>query len=240
MLDAAADLVPMMKPQMAFFERHGSAGFAEASAAIAQIRAQGALSLVDAKRGDIASTMEGYAAAIFEPAGELQADAVTLSPYLGFETLEPVICRAQATGGGVFVVIRSSNQGGRPIQTARIPDGRTVADALADDITAHNISTGGSVGPVGAVIGTTLSEQDAIILDRLPHALILAPGLGAQGTEMSDVARKFNAARGRTIPTISRSILRHGPRRDCLRDAIERYRDAAWSLWDDGQTGASG
>ncbi|WP_299476389.1 orotidine-5'-phosphate decarboxylase [uncultured Paracoccus sp.] len=238
-LDAAVELVPMMKPQMAFFERHGSAGYAEAAAAVAQIRAQGALCLVDAKRGDIASTMEGYAAAIFESTDGLGADAVTLNPYLGFETLEPVISRAQVTGGGVFVVVRSTNPGARLLQTARLSDGRSVAEALADEITAHNASIGGDIGPVGSVIGSTLTEEDTTIVKRLPRSLILAPGLGAQGAEMSDVVRKFGAVRGRIVPTISRGILRHGPDRTHLRDAIKRYRDAAWSIWDTAQAGAS-
>lgn len=237
-LDAAVELVPMMKPQMAFFERHGSAGYAEAAAAVAQIRAQGALCLVDAKRGDIASTMEGYAAAIFESTGGLGADAVTLNPYLGFEALEPVIRSARATGGGVFVVVRSSNPGGRLHQTALLPDGRSVAEALADEITAHNASIGGDVGPVGSVIGSTLTEEDTTIVKRLPRSLILAPGLGAQGAEMSDVVRKFGAARGRIVPAISRAILRHGPDKTQLRDAIKRYRDAVWSIWDTDPAGA--
>lgn len=238
-LDAAADLVPMMKPQMAFFERHGSAGYAEASAVVAQIRARDALCLIDAKRGDIASTMEGYAAAIFGGTGGLGGDAVTLNPYLGFETLEPVIRSARATGGGVFVVVRSSNPGGRLLQTARLSDGRTVAEALADEITAHNASIGGDIGPVGSVIGSTLTGEDTTIVERLPRSLILAPGLGAQGAEISDVVRNFGAARGRIVPAISRGILRHGPDRIHLRDAIKRYRDAVWSIWDTDPAGAS-
>lgn len=234
-LEAAGDLVAMIKPQIAYFERHGAAGLAEAAAAAMQIRERHSLCTIDAKRGDISSTMEGYADAIFGVSGGLRADAVTLSPYLGYETLQPVIRHAQSVGGGVFVVVRSTNPGGQRPQNARLDDGRTVAEGLAEEITAQNAAIGGLVGPVGAVLGATLPADDADIVQRLPRSLILVPGLGAQGASMSDAASKFAAARGRIVPTLSRGILRHGPNVARLRDSILRQKEAAWSVWSEAE-----
>ena len=133
----------------------------------------------------------------------------------------------------MFVVVRSTNPGGHMPQNARLVDGRTVAEGLADEITTQNASFGGSPGPVGAVLGATLPEGDAGVVQRLPRSLILVPGLGAQGAEMSDAVRKFATARGRVVPTLSRGILQHGPNITRLRDAVLRHKDAAWSVWND-------
>ena len=230
-LEAAGELVAMIKPQIAYFERHGAAGLAEASTVATQIRERHSLCTIDAKRGDIESTMEGYAEAIFGASGGLRADAVTLNPYLGYETLQPVIRHAQDTGGGVFVVVRSTTTGGQVAQNARLDDGRTVAEGMADEITTQNAAIGGLPGPVGAVLGATLPACDADIVQRLPRSLILVPGLGAQGARMSDTAKKFASASGRVVPTLSRGILRHGPNVARLRDSILRQKEAAWSVW---------
>jgi orotidine-5'-phosphate decarboxylase len=227
-LEAADDLVAVIKPQMGFFERFGVLGLAEISALSEQIRNQGSLCLIDAKRGDFSRTMEGYAEAMFGENGGLHADAVTVSPYLGFGTLEPMIRTAHSKGAGVFVVVRSSNPEGQSLQNARLPDGRSISGALADEITKINTAQDEKVGCIGAVVGATISEADMAVIQRLPKSLILAPGVGEQGATMSDVVCKFARARGRTIPSVSRSILIHGPEPVQIRDAIKRYRDAAW------------
>ncbi|MBA1158998.1 orotidine-5'-phosphate decarboxylase [Microvirga mediterraneensis] len=235
-LEAADDLVAVIKPQTGFFERFGPEGLNELAVATAQIRSQGSLCLIDAKRGDVAGTMKGYASAMLGAGSGFGGDAVTVSAYLGFGALLPVFDRAIALGAGVFVVVHSSNPEGRLLQDARHPDGRTVAEALADDITTFNANQGAGIGVLGAVVGATIDPAATAIIDRLPQSLILAPGVGAQGAEMAEVGPKFRSAQGRVLPSVSRAILRHGPSPVALRDAIERYREAAWSAWDAGSS----
>lgn len=227
-LEAAGDSLAVVKPQSGFFERLGPAGLAELAAAARAIRDRGALCLIDAKRGDVASTMEGYAHAVFGEGG-FDADAVTVNAYLGFAALRPIFDRAAAQGGAVFVVVHSSNPEARALQSARRADGRTVAEALADGVAAFNAALGGGVGPVGAVVGATINEADADLIGRLPNALILAPGVGVQGASLAGVAARFAPAAGRVLPSVSRAILRAGPSVGGLREAMARHREAAWA-----------
>ncbi|MHB8528415.1 MAG: orotidine-5'-phosphate decarboxylase [Caulobacteraceae bacterium] len=230
-LEAAADKVAVFKPQSAFFEAFGAPGMAELARATAAIRARGALSLIDAKRGDVGSTTEGYADAMVGAASGFGADAMTAAAYLGFAPLSPLLDRARETGGAVFVVVRSSNPEGAALQDARLPDGRTVAEALADEITAYNAAVGGTLGPACAVIGATLEAAVARpTLARLERSLILAPGVGVQGASFADLARTFGRAAARTLPAVSRAILQEGPRVGRLREAIDRCREQAWTL----------
>jgi len=233
-LEAANGQVAVIKPQSGFFERLGPAGMAEMARAVTGLRDQGALSLIDAKRGDVASTMEGYARGFLGPRSGFGADAMTVTAYLGFNALKPVFDRAAQVGASVFVVVQSSNPEGRALQEARRPDGRTVSQALADDITAFNATLGAGIGPIGAVVGATIGPEQAAILARLPQSLILAPGVGAQGARLADVGRMFAATRGRTLPSASRAILRHGPTVAGLREAIDRHRDEAWRRLEQG------
>ena len=225
-LEAAGELVAVIKPQTAFFERFGAAGMEELATAVAQIQDRGALCLIDAKRGDLAGTMAGYAEAMLGAGSGFGGDAVTVSAYLGFDALRPVFDRAVATGTGVFVVVQPSNPEGRALQQARHPDGRTVSETLADQISALNAARGPGVGALGAVVGAT--TDPAAILDRLPQSLILAPGIGPQGAEMAELGTKFQSARGRVLPVVSRAVLGQGPSPAALRDAILRHREAAW------------
>lgn len=221
-LEAVGDSLAVVKPQAAFFERFGPAGMTQLAEVAAQLRRQNVLSLIDAKRGDVSGTMRGYAAAMLGPGGGFGGDAMTVTAYLGFEALRPVFDRAAATGSSVFVVVHSSNPEGRALQSARMADGRTVSEALADAVQAE--------GPVaGAVVGATISQDDASILERLAGALILAPGVGAQGADLETVGSRFAQARGRVIPSVSRGILLAGPGVAGLREAIARYRDQAWA-----------
>jgi Orotidine 5'-phosphate decarboxylase / HUMPS family len=127
-----------------------------------------------------------------------------------------------------LVIVRSSNSEGCSVQNARLADGRTVADALAGEITAFNTALGHEIGPVGAVVGATVNGIAANVLSRLSRSLILAPGVGAQGASLDDVRNNFGSVMGRTLPSVSRSILRHGPSPAALRGAIDRYRVEAW------------
>ena len=186
-VEAVADRVAMLKPQPAFFERHGAAGIAVLERVVADIRAAGGLTLMDAKRGDIGSTVQAYADAYVDPSSALGSDAVTASPYLGFESLRPLLDTARRHGNGVFVLALTSNPEGAQVQRARTAQGQTVAGAVLDQVRAENA---GAVpwGSVGAVVGATIEApgEDLDIIGPL-----LAPGYGAQGGTPADLRRIF-------------------------------------------------
>ncbi|AXK32403.1 orotidine-5'-phosphate decarboxylase [Streptomyces armeniacus] len=214
-VDALADRVAVLKPQSAFFERFGSAGVAVLEAAVARAREAGALVLMDAKRGDIGSTMAAYADAYLRADAPLHADAVTLSPFLGFGSLRPALDAARESGSGVFVLALTSNPEGADVQRARGADGRTVAQAVLDRLAAENEGAE-PLGSFGAVVGATLAEADA---DLGINGPLLAPGIGAQGATAGDLRRVFGSAAGNVLPSVSRGVLRHGPDPEALRKA---------------------
>jgi len=223
MVEAMGERVAVVKPQAAFFEQFGPDGMRELARVVRNIKAQGALALIDVKRGDIGHTLDAYADAMIGPDSPFGGDAMTATAYLGFGSLKPLLDKAVARAAGVFVVVRSSNPEGRALQDARLADGRSVATSLADDITAYNNSIGAGVGPVGAVMGATLEGTATETLAHLPNALLLAPGIGAQGATFDDLARNFGAASKRALPSASRSILGKGPSIAALTEAIERH-----------------
>lgn len=215
-VDAFAGAVAVVKPQVAFFERHGSAGLAELERLIAEATDAGLLVIADAKRGDIDSTAAAYADAWLDPASPLAADAVTAHPYLGLGALHPLVRLAAAHGRGVLVVARSSNPEGRGLQQALTSAGVGVEDMLLAEIAALNASAEVPEGTVGAVVGATL-EPSTFALPQL-KGIILAPGLGAQGAGPADVAARFaECALGTVLPSSSRGVLRSGPRPEELR-----------------------
>ena len=161
------------------------------------------------------------------PDSPFGGDAMTASAYLGFGALHPLLKKATERDAAVFVVVRSSNPEGRALQDAKLPDGRSVATALADDITAFNASVADGVGPIGAVMGATIEGAATQTLASLPNALILAPGIGAQGATFEDLARNFGNAVQRVLPSVSRAILARGPNVTDLRKAIELHCDQA-------------
>ncbi|WP_237153142.1 orotidine-5'-phosphate decarboxylase [Oryzibacter oryziterrae] len=232
MVDALGDRAGVFKPQIAFFERFGWQGMKAVAEVIAHIRSAGALALADVKRMDIGHTLEAYAGAWIGADAGIPADAITLGAYMGSGSLTPVIKRAVEHGAGLFVVVRSSNPDGIALQNARHEDERTVADALADDLTAFNAPHLGKygIGPCGAVIGATLDDAEHV-LERLPTSLILAPGIGAQGATMADLKARFGkAAARRTLPAVSRQIAHAGNSANALADITARLIDEAHGL----------
>ncbi|MCZ7413272.1 orotidine-5'-phosphate decarboxylase [Streptomyces sp. WMMC897] len=221
-VDALADRVAVFKPQSAFFERFGSRGVAVLEQAVADARSAGALVLMDAKRGDIGSTMAAYAAAYLDRRSPLFSDAVTLSPYLGFGSLRPALDTARANGAGVFVLALTSNPEGPEVQRAAAADGRTVAQVVLDHLATENAGAE-PLGSFGAVVGATLGEADAELAMGGP---LLAPGLGAQGAGPEDLPRVFGDALRNVLPTVSRAVLRHGPEAAALRAAADAETDA--------------
>jgi orotidine-5'-phosphate decarboxylase len=220
-VEALADEVAVLKPQAAFFERHGSRGVAVLERFIAAARARGALVLLDAKRGDIGSTMQGYADAYLDPASPLAVDAVTLNPFLGFESLRPALQAAREHDAGVFVLALTSNPEGRQVQQARTGTGSVAADILA--AVASENSGDAVLGSVGAVVAANLPE---IREDVAVNGPLLAPGLGAQGGSAADLRRNFHAVADLVLPSTSRDVLGAGPGTRELRDSARRTIDA--------------
>ncbi len=211
----------VVKPQVAFFESYGSAGYAVLERTIAALRDAGVLVLADAKRGDIGSTMAAYATA-WAGHSPLAADAVTASPYLGFGSLQPLLDTAAAHRRGVFVLAATSNPEGAGVQRARA-GGRTVAQTIVDAAAAANRAAGAVPGSIGVVVGATLREVPDLSALGGP---VLVPGIGAQGGRPEDLAGLGGAARGALLPAVSREVLRAGPDVERLRAAAERLRDA--------------
>ncbi|HTF07650.1 MAG TPA: orotidine-5'-phosphate decarboxylase, partial [Asanoa sp.] len=156
-VEALGDRVAVVKPQSAFFERHGSQGVAVLESVIRQLRDAGALVLLDVKRGDIGSTVAAYAAAYLDPASPLRADAITASPYLGVGSLRPMFDAALAHDGGVFVLALTSNPEGAAVQRAVGPGGRTVAQTVIDEISQVNAGAE-PLGSLGLVVGATIGR----------------------------------------------------------------------------------
>lgn len=222
-LEAAAGRVALVKPQSAFYERFGSAGVAVLEEVLAAARAAGLLSVLDIKRGDIGSTMAGYAQAYMDPSSPLSADAVTLSPYLGFGSLGPALDAAREFGTGVFVLALTSNPDGPQVQHAITPAGRPVAAEIISGVEAFNAEVGSP--RAGVVIGATIGDaMPALGIDPSGLACpVLAPGFGAQGGTADDLAAVFGNSftGGRVLVNASRSVLAAGPDRAGLSGAMD-------------------
>jgi orotidine-5'-phosphate decarboxylase len=220
LIGAAAGLTALVKPQMAFFERFGPDGLRELQRLGDMARERRLLVLLDGKRGDIGSTCQGYADVFFGPKSPYRADAVTAHAYLGFKALSPLTEAAAANGGAVFVVVLSSNPEGAGLQNARAAEGGgTVAEALAAEIAEFNAQARAAIA--GAVMGATLPAAALQpVVSALDGALILTPGIGAQGATFADLEASMAAARRNVIPTASRSALTAGFTANALRTSI--------------------
>jgi orotidine-5'-phosphate decarboxylase len=219
-LAAFAAHVAVVKPQSAFFERHGSRGIAVLERLLVAFGNTPTLVLLDVKRGDIGSTMQGYADAYLAQGAPLAAAAVTLSPYLGFGSLAPAVDTASAAGRGVFVLARTSNAEGAAVQAA-VAEGRSVAQGIVDAAATRNQGVQ-PLGAVGLVVGATADH--GLDLSAL-NGPVLAPGLGAQGAGPADIATRFRDVDGPVLPSASRSVLAAGPDAALLRAAACALRD---------------
>ena len=216
-VDALAGSVAVLKPQLAFYERHGSKGLAVLEDGVARARAAGALVLLDAKRGDIGSTMAAYADYL-RPEHPLAVDAMTVSPYLGPGSLQPAVDTARQHGGGLFVLARTSNPDAGSLQLVGTP---SVAQRVVDTVRGWNAETPG--GSFGLVVGATLRELDVDLAGF--GGPVLAPGLGAQGGSAGDVRRLFGTGTV-VLPSVSRDVLSAGPDVAGLRAAAHRWAES--------------
>ncbi|WP_299445519.1 orotidine-5'-phosphate decarboxylase [uncultured Phycicoccus sp.] len=227
-VEAFGGTVACVKPQSAFFERFGSRGVAVLERTLEGLREAGTLSLLDAKRGDIGTTMAGYAQAYLSDDSPVRADAVTVSPYLGYESLRPALDLAAATGRGVFVLTLTSNPEGASVQHA-VRDDATVAASIVDGAGADNAAARarGALGSVGLVVGATVGSAVADLgLDLAGSAApILAPGLGAQGGTPDGLRRTFGDAMPQVLGNSSRAVLGAGPGVAALRAEARRAAD---------------
>jgi orotidine-5'-phosphate decarboxylase len=224
-LEAVGSLAAAVKPQVALFERHGSAGLAVLEEILAIARDESVLTIADAKRGDIGSTMAAYADAWLRDGSPLAADSVTLSPYLGFESLRPALDLAAETGRGVFVLALTSNPEGPSVQHVGGAD--SVARRIALAAAGENRRYPGDLGSVGLVVGATVGSAlaDLDVDLAATRGPVLAPGLGAQGATPAHLRATFGNAYPQVLATSSRDILAAGPKREALRDAAQRTLD---------------
>ncbi|WP_048725403.1 orotidine-5'-phosphate decarboxylase [Kytococcus sedentarius] len=221
-IDALGGRVAAFKPQSAFFERHGSRGVAVLEEVIAACREVGSLSIVDAKRGDIGSTMDGYAQAYLSDSSRLAGDAVTLSPYLGVGSLAPALELARRTGRGVFVLALTSNPEGASVQHARRASGASVAGDVVSQLAEFNARCDKlHLGPAGIVVGATVGDAIERLGLDLPalRGAFLAPGVGAQGAGAAQVRQVFAGVEDAVLASSSRAILSAGPSMSALRQA---------------------
>ncbi|MFJ4297132.1 orotidine-5'-phosphate decarboxylase [Curtobacterium sp. NPDC089689] len=217
LVDAAAGHAAVVKPQIAFFEAAGVPGYRALDATLRRARDAGLLVVADVKRGDIGSTGDDYAEAWVDRDGPFRADAMTVSPYLGYGSLRGTIDTARANGAGVFVLAATSNPEARVLQTAVLAEGprsgRTVAAGIVEDVADDNQSAAEQpLGDVGLVLGATLDLDDfGISGDDIGTAPVLAPGFGAQGARIEDLRSLYGARAGQVLVSESRGLLVDGP-----------------------------
>lgn len=208
-LDAVADLVPIVKPQSAYFERWGSPGIAALEAVIAEARSRGLLVLLDAKRGDIGSTSEAYASAYLgDSNSRLEVDAITLSPYLGPDSLQPFVDAARRASKGIFVCCRTSNPGASALQELLV-GGRPVYDIVGEWVSSLGADLVGDCGysSVGVVVGATTSDAARALRSRLAKTPFLVPGYGAQGGSLEAIRSWIDQAGTGAIVNASRTVM---------------------------------
>lgn len=211
-VDAVAPYAVAVKPQLAFFEALGADGWGALEASCAYAREAGLLVIADAKRGDIGPTARAYAAAFLEPGGAGSpplADAVTVSPYLGGDGIDPFLAACRRHGAGLFVLVRTSNRGAADLQDAELSDGRPLWQHVAGLVRewGEGLVGAGGLSSVGAVVGATYPRAIGDARRAMPQAIILLPGVGAQGATPADVARAFTSGPASGLVNASRSVI---------------------------------
>jgi len=243
-IDAVADQCVGVKPQVACFERLGAPGWAALRDTIQTAQDRGLIVIADAKRGDLDISAAAYAQAFFgetpTPFGAvpgLGADALTVNPLLGRDSLAPLVEAARGRDGGLFVLVRTSNPGAADVQDQRLGSGRTVSHELArivDELGMPGVGPAG-LSDVGAVVGATVPDRLEPLRAAMPHAVFLLPGIGAQGGKVEDLESAFAPGRAGGLIAASRAIVyahEHGagtPERAAVREA-SRLRELAWGL----------
>lgn len=234
-LDAVGQQVAAVKPQAALFEQFGSAGVAALARVVEHAKDLGVLCIMDAKRGDIGSTMAAYARAAFDRStSDTATDALTVSPFLGWGSLAPALDLAHQKGGGIFVLALTSNPEGGQVQLARTPDAENGHASVAAQIIAQaaavnsaNQSSWASMGSVGLVVGATIGERAQQAGANLTefNGPFLVPGVGAQGGKISDLQQIFGPKVNQVLVNVSRGVLECGPGASQMVDYVSRLRE---------------
>ena len=210
-VDAVAPHAVAIKPQLAFFEALGPEGMRSLEEVCAYARAAGLLVIADGKRGDIGSTARAYASAYLEPRGgaDAVADALTVNPYLGRDSLEPFLAACRREGAGIFCLVKTSNEGVADVQDLVLRDGQRLWQHVARLVGEWGEELVGERGlsSVGAVVGATHPRAVGEARRILPRAILLLPGVGAQGATPADVARAFTSGPASALVTVSRAVM---------------------------------
>ncbi len=243
-IDATAEHCVAVKPQVACFERLGAPGWIALAETVARAKERGLVVIADAKRGDIGVTAAAYSQAFlgetatpFGVVPGLGADAMTVNPLLGRDSLEPFVSTAREHGRGLFVLVRTSNPGAADVQERQLAGGDAVSDQLADLVNEIGLPgiAGSGLSDVGAVVGATAPERLGALRERMPHAVFLLPGIGAQGGRVEDLAAAFGPGPAGGLVSASRGIVAAyeqgggGPAAAAAREA-SRLRELAWRL----------
>ena len=229
-IDAVAPAVVGVKLQLACFERLGAPGWQALADAAAHARSLGLLVVADGKRGDIDVSAAAYAEALMASPGGLEADAVTVAPYMGRDSLQPFIDQAAASGAGVFVLVRTSNPGAADIEELELASGGPVWESVARMVGELG-DDGDGLSSVGAVVGATAPAQLARVRELLPRAVLLIPGVGAQGGKIEQLGAAFEPGRAGGLIAVSRALVDHdGNEQQAARAAAEDLRQQAWSV----------
>jgi orotidine-5'-phosphate decarboxylase len=242
-LEAAGDQCVAVKLQVACFERLGAPGWAALKEVVERARERGLLVIADAKRGDIDLTAAAYAQAYlaatptaYGPVEGLEADAMTVNPLLGVDSLEPFVREARPRGRGLFVLARTTNPGAADIQGQPLQGGGTISDRLAqmiDQLGAGGVGASG-LADVGAVVGATAPEQLSALREQMPSAVFLIPGVGPQGGRVEELTAAFAPGPGGGLVSASRAIVAAHERSGgdpaaAAREEAERLRELAWA-----------
>ena len=217
LIDSVADVIPAIKPQLAYYEQYGLPGLEAFHQTCVYAKNKGMIVIADGKRNDIGTTAAAYARAYL---GQTElgdgimknvnaVDALTVNPYLGMDGIEPFLEQCRQFGQGIFILVRTSNPSAGDFQDLRLADDRTVYEAVADQVTRWGTSLIGQCGysSAGAVVGATYPDQAAQLRRRMPHTLILVPGFGAQGATADDCAHHFDKNGQGAIVNASRSFM---------------------------------
>jgi orotidine-5'-phosphate decarboxylase len=211
LVDAVAPYVVGVKPQVAFFESLGSHGIRALEEVCEYSRAAGLQVIADGKRGDIGSTARAYASAFLEPSDGKPplADALTVNPYLGRDSLDPYLAACRRDGAGIFCVVKTSNAGSSEVQDLVLSDGRHVWQQVAEFVAEWGADLVGEHGlsSVGAVIGATHPRAVGEARRLLPQSILLLPGVGAQGATPADVARAFTSGPASALVNVARDVI---------------------------------
>ncbi len=236
LIDATGPACVAVKPQLACFERLGAPGWEALEAVIEHARQRGLLVIADGKRGDIALSARAYAQALYE---RLRVDLATVNPLLGGDAIEPFVTEARAAGAGVLLLVRTSNPGAADVQDLELAAGGPVWERLAAFVAEQGAAGVGESGlsDVGAVVGATQPRHLERARELMPHAVLLLPGVGAQGGRVEDLAAAFAPGRAGGLITASRSIVgahlaTGGDPAEAARAEAERLRETAWALGD--------